>query len=154
MDIKEQYEKIFKYCYSRIANRDTAEDVTQETFLRFLEHPEYQKSGKEIQYLYTIARNLCIDEYRRIPTETLSEEAENIPEQSAGESDWIDSIILKNILNRLPDEEREIIVLRYVSELSVSEIAGIYHVSWFTMNRRIKRILEKLRKEFEEEGLE
>ena len=154
MDIKEQYEKIFQYCYSRVANRDIAEDITQETFLRFLEHPEYQKSGKEIQYLYKIARNLCIDEYRKNPTETLSDETENIPEQSAGEMGWIDSMVLRNILDRLPDEEREIIILRYVSELSVSEIAGIYQISWFTMNRKIKRILEKLRKEFKEEGLE
>ncbi len=154
MDTREQYEKIFQYCYSRVANRDTAEDITQETFLRFLEHPEYQKSGKEIQYLYTIARNLCIDEYRKIPTETLSDETENIPEQSKGETGWIDSMILRKILDRLPDEEREIIVLRYVSELSVSEIAGIYQTSWFTMSRRIKRILDKMRKELKEEGLE
>ncbi|MEE5991741.1 MAG: RNA polymerase sigma factor [Oscillospiraceae bacterium] len=154
MDIKDQYKKVFQYCYSRIADRDTAEDITQETFLRFLEHPEYQKSGNEIQYLYTIARNLCIDEYRKVPVETLSDEAENIPEQSAGERGWIDSIVLRKILDGLPKEEREIIILRYVSELSVSEIAGIYQTSWFTMNRRIKRILEKLRKLFEEEGLE
>lgn len=40
MDLKEQYKKIFQYCYFRIPNCETAEDLTQETFLRFLEHPE------------------------------------------------------------------------------------------------------------------
>ena len=149
MDIQDQYQKIFRYCSARIASRETAEDITQETFLRFYEHPEYQKSGKEIQYLYTIARNLCIDEYRRTPTEPLPEE---IPEAHSQESDWIDKFALRSILDRLPADERELIVLRYVSELSVADIAKIHGVSWFTMNRRIKRILAKMRKEFEKEG--
>lgn len=151
MDIKEHYKRIFQYCCSRISNRDTAEDVTQETFLRFLEHPEYQGSGKELQYLYTIARNLCIDEYRRVQTEALPED---LPDETSQEPGWIDRLTLRNILEQLPEEEREIITLRYVAELSVSDIAGMHGVSWFAMNRKIKRILAKMRNSFEKEGLE
>ncbi|MDE5564942.1 MAG: RNA polymerase sigma factor [Oscillospiraceae bacterium] len=151
MDIQEQYKHIFRYCCSRISNRDIAEDLTQETFLRFLEHPEYQDSGKELQYLYTIARNLCIDEYRKTPTEALQEEPEDTSGHDPG---WIDRLALRDIMEHLPDEDREIITLRYVSELSVSDIAGIYGISWFAMNRRIKRILTTMRNAFEKEGLE
>lgn len=151
MDIRDQYQKIFRYCSSRIASRETAEDITQETFLRFYEHPEYQGSGKEIQYLYTIARNLCIDEYRRKPEDPLPED---IPAEHDGESEWIDRFALRAVLDALPDEEREIIVLRYVSELSVADIAKLRGVSWFAMNRCIKRILGKMRQKFEKEGLE
>lgn len=151
MDIRDQYQKIFRYCSSRIASRETAEDITQETFLRFYEHPEYQGSGKEIQYLYTIARNLCIDEYRRKPEDPLPED---IPAEHGGEPEWIDRLALRAVLDALPDEEREIIVLRYVSELSVADIAKLRGVSWFAMNRCIKRILGKMRQKFEKEGLE
>lgn len=149
MDIHEQYQKIFQFCSSRIASRETAEDITQETFLRFYEHSEYQQSGRELQYLYTIARNLCIDEYRRKPTAPLPED---IPEEHSREPEWIDRLALRAVLDRLPEEERDIIVMRYVSELPVADIARIHGISWFAMNRRIKRILAKMRKEFEKEG--
>ena len=151
MDIQQQYQKIFQYCSSRLASRETAEDITQETFLRFYEHPEYQNSGHEIQYLYTIARNLCIDSYRQKPTEPLPEE---IPEEHSQEPAWVERFALRAILDKLPADDREVIVLRYVSELSVTEIAKICGVSWFSMNRRIKRILKEMRQEFEKEGLE
>lgn len=150
MDIKEQYKRIFQYCCSHISDRNLAEDITQETFLRFLEHPEYQGNGKELQYLYTIAKHLCIDEYRRNKPEALTEE---LPDTKNTEPDWIDRLTVRSILESLPEEERDIITLRYVSELSVTDIAGIYDVSWFAMNRRIRRILAKMRNSFEKEGL-
>lgn len=151
MDIKEQYQRIFHYCCGKISDRDIAEDVTQETFLRFLEHPEYQGTGKELQYLYTIARNLCIDEYRKVQTEELPEQ---LPDERVTDPGWADRLTVRSILESLPEEEREIITLRYVAELSVADIAGMYDVSWFAMNRRIKRILAKMRNSFEKEGLE
>ena len=150
MDIRDQYDKLFQYCYSRVSSRETAEDITQETFLRFLEHPEYKGSPHEIQYLYTIARNLCIDEYRKKPTDELPED---IPDDHGGESEWIDRLALRSVLDRLPEDERELIVLRYVSELSVSDLARMHGVTWFSMNRRIKAILAKMRKDFGKEGL-
>lgn len=65
LDINEQYDKIYRFCYLRVSNRETAEDLTQETFLRYLEHPQYHNIDKTLQLLYTIARNLCNDEFRR-----------------------------------------------------------------------------------------
>ena len=149
MDIQKYYKKIFYFCCSRIADPGIAEDVTQETFLRFLEHPEYQDDEHELQYLYTIARNLCIDAYRHEEPEP---ELEELPHPQ--EEEWIDRILLRDILQQLPEEERDIIVMRYVSGLSVREIGRIYEVSWFSMNRRIKRILGKMRTAFEKGGLE
>ena len=64
MDIEEQYDKIFHYCYYRIRDKNVAEDITQEVFLRFY-NSNYVEQQKEIRYLYTIARKLCIDEYRK-----------------------------------------------------------------------------------------
>ena len=73
MDIDEQYDKIYRFCYLRVRHRETAEDITQETFLRFLEHPQYHNTDKTLQLLYTIAGNLCTDEFRKKTSASLSD---------------------------------------------------------------------------------
>ena len=72
-DIEEQYDKIYRYCYFKLHNRELAEDVTQETFLRYLEHYNCITTVSALKYLYTIARNLCVDEYRKPRTEPVDE---------------------------------------------------------------------------------
>ena len=73
-DLEEQYNKIYRYCYMKLGHRQTAEDLTQETFLRFLADRSYQDMGRELAYLYTIARNQCIDYYRKEKPVALPEE--------------------------------------------------------------------------------
>lgn len=65
MDFEEQYDKIYRYAYYKMKQAEIAEDITQETFLRFLESDTYRNTGQALQYLYTIARNLCMDEFRK-----------------------------------------------------------------------------------------
>jgi RNA polymerase sigma-70 factor (ECF subfamily) len=93
---------------------------------------------------------LCIDAYRKKPPDELPED---LPDDHPGESAWIDRIALRSVLDKLPEDEREIIVLRYVSELSVADLARIHGVTWFAMNRRIKNILTRMRKDFGKEGM-
>ena len=141
LDIDEQYEKIYRYCFLRVRHKETAEDITQETFLRYLEHPRYHSTDKTLQLLYTIAGNLCKDEFRRKKTEELTdaeESAENV------EKGVLSSCALQQALDRLSEEDREIILLRYVNEVPVNVIAKLYNISRFALNRRIKRILSEL----------
>ena len=65
MDIEEQYDKIFRYCCFRIYDRQLAQDITQETFLRFFGQDLRLDNGRELSYLYTIAKNLCADEFKK-----------------------------------------------------------------------------------------
>lgn len=148
MELSAQYDKIYRYCYLRVHHREIAEDLTQETFLRFLEHPEYHDKDKALRYLYTIAKNLCIDEYRKIRPESIPED---LPEQQDRESEWLTHIALSNAIASLTAEERELILLRYVNEVPVSVISDLYHISRFALNRRLKKILTVLRKEYEKE---
>ena len=74
MDFDEQYDKIYRYCYFKLRHRQMAEDITQETFLRFLENNSYSERGQKVRYLYTIAHNLCVDSYRRKQAELLEDE--------------------------------------------------------------------------------
>lgn len=145
LDLDWHYEKIYKYCYFRLHNRDLAEDITQETFLRFFASDTYRDTEQALQYLYTIARNLCIDEYRRPKTEELSEEI-----LLDEENDLVINMDLRAALQRLSDDNRELIVLRYVSEVPIAVLCKMYRISRFALYRKIQSIIKHLRKYMED----
>ena len=138
MKIETEYTRIFHYCLYWLHHKEDAEDMTQETFLRYLQHPEYESHAR--QYLYTIARNLCIDKLRKIQPEALEEEYYSssgfaIPERVA----------LKMAMDELPDKDREIMILRYVNGEKIGLIASMFGVSRFVMSRRIRKITQILK---------
>lgn len=147
MDLDEQYNKIYRYCYFKLCQREIAEDITQETFLRFFESSDYVNTGKAMQYLYTIARNLCIDEYRKQKTEIMVDEIVDI----YAEDNMITRISVRTALKQLNEIDRELLLLRYVNEVPVSVICKLYGISRFAVYRRIsqatKNLKEKLRKD-------
>lgn len=145
MDLEEQYEKIYRYCYFRLRHQQMAEDITQETFLRFLESGNYCERGKKMRYLYTIARNLCIDECRGKKAEPLSDEIPAEPTEEAPEDQMLTGIAVKAALSELEEEEQELLLLRYVNELSIAEICGILKLSRFAVYRKIQKALKRLR---------
>ena len=149
-DIDEQYDKIYRYCYIRVRHKETAEDLTQETFLRYLQHPSYSSIDKTLQLLYTIAGNLCTDEFRKNKTTEL-DDTKASPENL--ESSVLESFELEKALESLSQEDREIILLRYVNEVPVNVIAKLHNISRFALNRRITRILGTLRKYLGKEEL-
>lgn len=157
-DIKEQYDKIYRYCYFKLGNARLAEDITQETFLRSLENGRFREGGRPLAFLYTVARNLCIDEYRRKKPEYLPKERwEAISDpafQEGGEERLLDRIILKKALEELSEKERELILLRYVNEVPVTELADMLGVSRFTVYRETKRVLKKLERRISDETKE
>ena len=67
-EVSAQYDKIYKYCYFKTGDAVLAEDITQETFLRFYKAGKYHERGKVMAYLYTIAANLIKDSYRNKKT--------------------------------------------------------------------------------------
>lgn len=148
-DLKEQYDKIFRFCILRVKNSQTAEDITQETFLRFLENPQYSTRSEQIKILYTIAGNLCTDEFRRKQTVPLPDD---LPDDRDSESIWNERIMLKNAIYSLPESDRELVLLRYVNEVPLSVISKLYNVSRFSLSRRLKKILSQLKDSFEKEG--
>lgn len=146
-NLEEQYDKIYRYCYFKLRHRETAEDITQETFLRFFRNPEYRNTGKALRYLYTIARNLCIDEYRKSPVMPLPE---SLPEDSFTE-DVLTRLSLRNALNHLEEPERELLLLRYVNEMPLSELCGFYGISRFSLYRRLNKATGKLKENLRKE---
>lgn len=140
MDLEEVYDKIYRYCYFRLRRRDLAEDVTQEAFLRFFESG-CVNVGKNLHYLYTIARNLCIDEFRRRKAEPLDDE---IPD-GFSEEDLLENIAVRAALSQLDEADRELLLLRYVNEVPAAVIGKIYGISRFAVYRRAAQAVKKLK---------
>ena len=149
MNLEEQYDRIFRYLYFHLHDRHTAEDLTQETFLRFLKSRTYRDENRQLQYLYTIARNLCSQYYRdKTITYSLDEEAD-IPETDAFDNSLIQRLALQNALESLSPEERELIFLRDVNDVPIPVISGVYQISRFAVYRKLKSILNTVRIELE-----
>lgn len=150
MDLQLQYEKLLRYCYMKTKDRYLAEDIVQETYLRFWQSHSYEDSGKELAYLYTIARNLCVDEFRKPKTQAI----EDIPELKSDESyepeKRINGIDIDAALDKLSDELREIVMLRYTNDMAITDIAKITGLSRFAIHRRMKEGLALLKKYMKE----
>lgn len=150
VDIQEQYDKIHRYCYYKVRNSVLAEDLTQETFLKYFSQNAYIERGKMLAYLYTIARNLCTDAFRKAQPERLTEDISY--------TDCFEQIELNLTLGKalitLPEQERELLLLRYVNELSVGEISSILGISRFAVYRRTSSAIAALKKLLREEDFQ
>lgn len=158
---------IIGYIMRSCGNRAKAEDLTQEVFLRVIKSaPKYRKTAKFTTWLYTIARNISIDAARRRsgrPEVSLDRsiggkggddndktfvanvadhraEAGNV---SLVRQDFRES--LKLALAELPQEQREVFLLREVSGMKFREIADVVGVSENTVKSRMRYALETLR---------
>ena len=147
VDIEEQYDKIYRYCYFRLKHRQQAEDITQETFLRFFESG-YRDAGRPLAYLYTIARNLCVDEFRKVRAEELTEELAG----EGFEEDVVRRLSLRRAMETLTKEEQELLLLRYVNELSFADLSRLYGKSRFALHRELVKITEKLERRLSDES--
>ena len=150
MDIEEQYDKIYRYCYFKMYDDQIAQDITQETFLRFCKQGLNLGSDKELPYLYTIAKNLCIDHFRKRTVESLEEITEEVIDDPT--EDLISNLTLRMTISKLPEDEQELIFLRYVNEISVTAICKITGLSRFAVYRKLSKSLKWLKEELLKEG--
>ncbi len=150
MDMEELYNKIYRYCYFKLYDKQLAQEITQETFLRFFQKNVSINIKKELPYLYTIAKNLCADSFRKKSVESL----ENVTEEAIYNptEDWINNLTLKSILSKLPQEEQELIFLRYVNEISITTICKITGFSRFVIYRKLSKVMKWLKEELKKEG--
>ena len=150
MDIEEQYDKIYRYCYFKLYDKQLAQDITQEAFLRFYRQGLTLDNDKELPYLYTIAKNLCIDHFRKRTVESLEEITEEVIDDPT--EDLISNLTLRMTISKLPSDERELIFLRYVNEISIATICKITGLSRFAVYRRLSKSLKWLKEELKKEG--
>ncbi|WP_019640690.1 RNA polymerase sigma factor SigW [Paenibacillus fonticola] len=161
-------DKIFHLAYRMLLNRHEAEDIVQESFLRVYKNWErYDEKQKFSTWLYRIATNLCIDRLRkRKPNYYLDAEMNDqegldgytlIPgDERTPESEYLLSETQQTIhhaIDGLPAKYKSVIILRYLQELSLSEISEVLDMPVTTVKTRLHRGRDFLRKKLQHKML-
>ncbi len=157
--INKHQQRIFSYILVRIQDTDLANDIFQDTFVKVintLKRGKYNEEGKFLQWTMRIAHNLVIDHFRkekRMPTMSPTDEFNIFNVLKDGslnvESHMIKEQIesdLHKLIEKLPEEQREVLKLRHFSGLSFKEIAEQTDVSINTALGRMRYALINLRK--------
>jgi RNA polymerase sigma-70 factor (ECF subfamily) len=147
MDIETAYDHIYRFVYYRVHDHSITEDITQETFLRFIQKYGY-KTHWNMKILYTIARNLCIDTYRYQRREDSFQEGDGV--QPSHENKVMEQIQFEHALDKLTQKEREILLLRYVNEEPIGTLSQLYGCSRFVIYRIIQKAFKKIKEDMEE----
>lgn len=150
-DMEEEYDKIYRYCYFRLRDRELSEDITQETFLRYFASYQHTDSLSMQKCLYTIARNLCIDEYRRAGKRE-KEPSGGQASSASAEEQVLAGFAVRKALSRMEAEEQELLLLRYVNEVPLAVIGKLYGISRFAVSRKLLAVKGKFREELRKEG--
>jgi len=160
---------VFNFILRFVGSRERAEDLLQETFLRVIRNGcSYQREAKFTTWLYTIARNQCVDLSRRMKLRQTTSLDAPAPGSAAGGSTLMDAVAdsgtavdahaaaaelrsrLSVALERLGDEQREVFLMREMLHLQFREIAAITGVPENTVKSRMRYALEKLRDQLED----
>ncbi len=153
--VRKYYREILNYCFYHCADKTYAEDLTQETFVRFFAKLSgYHYRGKTLNYLYTIAGNLCKDYFKKIKEIPMEENEPAVGNQT---EDTLNRIVLEQALNQLPDNLREVIILYYFQELKLAEIADTLQIGLPLVKYRLRQAkiqLEEIliKEEYDESG--
>ena len=164
-ELVSRHEKpVFNFILKRCGQRQRAEELLQETFLRVVRSADsYEPKAKFTTWLYTIARNLCIDRARKQKGHTELSLDKPIGD-SPDDDTYVDQMAddeansasvdhdrrafreqLKEALEELPDKQREVFVLRQFSELKYREIAEVVDAAVPTVKSRMRYALKSLR---------
>jgi RNA polymerase sigma factor (sigma-70 family) len=144
---------VFRYLYTRIGSVQEAEDATAQTFLAAFEAlGRYRHEGCFAAWLFAIARNKATDHFRQEQVDSPIDDADEIPD----EVDPLQKVIqteraaaLSGLINALPEEERELLRLRYVAELSFPEMGRLLDRSEEAVKKAVYRLLARLQSQVE-----
>ena len=161
-------DKVYSYIYFSVRNDELAEDLFQETFVKAIvtiQQGRYTENGKFISWITRIAHNLVIDFFRQ-------ERNENVVSNDETEVDLFNNIKLsddtietqlvnnqvlsdvRRLVDFLPDNQREVVYMRFYQDLSFKEISEITGVSINTALGRVRYALMNLRRMAEEKDIE
>jgi len=152
-------QRIFSFIYSKVQDRDVADDIFQDTFIKVintLKLGKYNEEGKFLPWTMRIAHNLIIDFFRkgnRMPTFQNTDEFDIFSVLSdstlTAENKIIQSQIyadVRNLVDELPDDQKEVLVMRIFKDMSFKEISEQTSVSINTALGRMRYALINLRK--------
>ncbi len=157
--IKRHQQRLFSFIYSKVKNRDITEDIFQDTFIkviRTLKKGNYNEEGKFLPWVMRISHNLVIDYFRksnRMPKfrntdefdifSVLGDDVLNAERKIIKEQIHAD---VRELINELPEEQKQVLVMRMYNDMSFNEISENTGVSINTALGRMRYALINLRK--------
>lgn len=139
---------VYAYSLSILKNTHDAEDVLQECFISIhASAGSYHSSGKPMAWIITIAKNLCLQRLRQqknsaeLPLEDWKDYLEHNEEMTT-----IDRILVSECIGRLPEQDRQIVVLHAVAGFKHREIASLLDMPLPTVLSKYHRAIQKMRK--------
>jgi len=157
--IKRHQQRLFSFIYSKVKDRDITEDIFQDTFIkviRTLKKGNYNEEGKFLPWVVRISHNLIIDHFRksnRMPKfrntdefdifSVLGDDVLNAEKKIIKEQIHAD---VRELINELPEEQKEVLVMRIYNDMSFNEISENTGVSINTALGRMRYALINLRK--------
>jgi RNA polymerase sigma-70 factor, ECF subfamily len=157
--IKRHESKIYGFIYSKISDRDISNDIFQDTFIKViktLKSSSYNEEGKFLPWVMRISHNLIVDHYRRNKKMPLFRETEEFSIFSIMTDDALsieNKLIsqqvetdLKKLIEELPADQKEVLVMRMYQDMSFKEISEITGVSINTALGRMRYALMNMRK--------
>lgn len=150
----ENQQKFYRIAYSYVKDKDRALDIVQNMICKVFEKRHTLKNKNAVKtWVYRILINECLDTVRKEKREALIEQ-EKLPEEVYIERAYENEDTVSICMEKLPENIRVILQLRYYEELSLKEIAAITDTNLNTVKTRLYTGLEKLRILLEEGGYE
>ena len=156
-------EKIYTSIYLFVKDHELAEDIFQEVFIKIIDtlrRGKYNHEGKFLQWAMRISYNLCVDYFRRSKRRTKVSPSEtfDIFDVLEVKDDNMETTMIKTqtynrvreLVDMLPPEQREVVILRHYADMSFKEIASLTRVSINTALGRMRYALINIRKLVEE----
>ena len=154
--------KIYGFIYSKLSDRDVADDVFQDTFIKVIKTLKtklYNEEGKFLPWVMRIAHNLIIDHYRKCNKMPMIRETEEfsifglISDKTMNIEQTLISFQVESdvqkIIEELPLDQKEVVMMRVYQDLSFKEISDLTGVSINTALGRMRYALQNLRKVIE-----
>ncbi|MBG7612877.1 sigma-70 family RNA polymerase sigma factor [Polaribacter sp. BAL334] len=157
--IKKHQQRLFSFIYSKVKDRDITNDIFQDTFIKViktLKKGNYNEEGKFLPWVMRIAHNLIIDYFRknnRMPNfknsdefdifSIISDDSLNAEKQLIQEQIFDD---VRELINELPEEQKEVLMMRMYRDMSFKEISDCTGVSINTALGRMRYALINMRK--------
>lgn len=160
-------DKIYTSIYLFVKDDELAEDIFQDVFIKIiksLKKGKYNHQGKFLQWAMRISYNMCVDHFRKSKRRTQISPSETFDIFDVLESKELNmeqTIIksqvhqkLRKIVDRLPEEQREVVILRHYADMSFKEISELTNVSINTALGRMRYALINMRKVIEDEKIQ